>query len=65
MSMRTGQPGINAQQYKKLSIQLPCLLEQEKIANFLGLLDQRIEKEQEKLRLLKEEKKGLLQQMFV
>lgn len=56
---------IYANDIYSLLINIPSLPEQEKIANFLSLLDQRIEKEQEKLRLLKEEKKGLLQQMFV
>lgn len=49
----------------EISIQFPSLPEQEKIADFLSLLDQRIEKEERKVELLKEEKKGLLQNMFV
>ena len=56
---------VNYSSVENTSLKIPSLPEQEKIANFLSLLDQRIEKEQEKLRLLKEEKKGLLQQMFV
>ena len=46
-------------------ISIPSLLEQEKIGNFLSLLDERIEKEQEKLRLMREEKKGYMERMFV
>lgn len=56
---------INKSQLSKCKLQLPSLPEQEKIANFLSLLDQRIEKEERKVELLKEEKKGLLQNMFV
>ena len=41
------------------------MTEQEKIANFSSKLDEKIDLEQEKLDLLKEYKKGLLQQMFV
>ena len=56
---------ISLKSTKELKIQFPSLPEQEKIANFLSLLDQRIEKEERKVELLKEEKKGLLQYMFV
>lgn len=61
----TGVPQLTALQLKKYKVQLPSLSEQKKIANFLGLLDQRIEKEQEKLELMKDEKKGFMQRMFV
>ena len=64
MSMRTGQPGINAQQYQKLTIQLPSFPEQEKIGKFFSLLDQRIEKQERKVALLEEEKKGYMQKLF-
>lgn len=48
-----------------LDITLPCLYEQEKIANFLSTIDKKLEKEEEKLEALRTWKKGLLQQMFV
>lgn len=48
-----------------LDIRLPCLQEQQKIANFLSTIDKKLEKEEEKLEALKTWKKGLLQQMFV
>lgn len=44
---------------------LPSLQEQEKIADFLSQQDEVIEKEEEKLALLIEQKKGLLQKLFV
>lgn len=50
---------------KEVTVSFPSLPEQEKIANFLSVQDELIEKEEEKLNLLKEQKKGLLQQMFV
>ena len=56
---------INKTDFSTLKFKIPFLPEQEKIANFLSLLDQRIEKEERKVELLKEEKKGLLQNMFV
>ena len=43
MSMRSGQPGINAEEYKSLPIHITTIEEQNKIANFLFLLDSRIE----------------------
>ena len=46
-------------------IELPCLEEQEKIANFLSSIDKKIDNLAAELEDLKEFKKGLLQQMFV
>ena len=50
---------------KEFVIKLPCLEEQEKIANFLSSIDNKIENLSNELENLKEFKKGLLQQMFV
>ena len=44
---------------------MPCLEEQQKIADFLSSFDEKIDAEKETLEHLKELKKGLLQQMFV
>jgi len=49
----------------QMKIPKPAPKEQTKIANFLTLFDRKIEKEKEKLSALQEQKKGLLQQMFV
>ncbi len=43
MSCRSGQPGINAQEYKKLPIYLTDIQSQNKVANFFRFLDTRIE----------------------
>ena len=54
--------------YETLSnfiINVPCLEEQKKIADFLSAIDTKIEKISDELENLKEFKKGLLQQMFV
>lgn len=64
MSFRSGQPGINAEEYKILKIKFPSLPEQEKIADFLTLFDKEIELEEKKLDLLKENKKGYMQKIF-
>lgn len=49
---------------KKLEILLPSLLEQQKIANCLFSLDNVISAESEKLILLRDHKRSLLQQLF-
>lgn len=56
---------INSSDINNLEVNLPCLEEQTKIANFLSKIDSIIEKEKEKLAELRLWKKGLLQQMFV
>lgn len=48
-----------------MKIELPCLEEQTKIADFISSFDEKISTEKEILEHLKELKKGLLQQMFV
>ena len=51
-------------QLKNLEIEIPRPKEQQKIANCLSSLDEVITAETEKLHLLKDHKKGLLQQLF-
>ncbi|HDL0563994.1 TPA: restriction endonuclease subunit S [Staphylococcus aureus] len=65
MSVRSGQPGINSKEYAKLPLVLPNKLEQQKIAEFLDRFDQQIELEKQKIEILQQEKKGLLQSMFI
>jgi type I restriction enzyme S subunit len=50
--------------YQNLAIPLPSLPEQQKIASCLSSLDEVITGEQQKLELLKQHKKGLLQNLF-
>jgi len=57
--------GISKTSLSNIKIKVPTLPEQTKIANFLCLYDHKIEKEKAKLDALREQKKGLLQQMFV
>ncbi|MCI9200321.1 MAG: hypothetical protein HFI03_07865 [Lachnospiraceae bacterium] len=65
MSIRSGQPGINATEYAQFKFLCPCLEEQQKIANCLSAMDRKIEAEKKILEDWKELKKALLQQMFV
>ena len=65
MSMRSGQPGINSQEYASYKLRVPCLQEQMKIANFIYKIDILIENQNKRLEELKLWKRGLLQKMFV
>ncbi len=51
--------------YSLLTIQVPSLPEQQKIADFLSTLDKKIDIASQELGQVQEFKKGLLQQMFV
>lgn len=65
MSVRSGQPGINAQEYATYPLLVAHIDEQAKIINFLSSIDQKISLTNLELNKAKEWKKGLLQQMFV
>ncbi|WP_423245392.1 restriction endonuclease subunit S [Leuconostoc lactis] len=64
-SQRSGQPGVNAQEYASFNIKTPCYDEQQKIGLFFKQLDDLITLHQRKVDFLKEQKKGYLQKMFV
>ena len=64
MSMRSGQPGINSQEYASYSFNAPSKEEQEKIAKFFSLIDNKISLQSEKVEALKDYKKGLMQKIF-
>lgn len=56
---------LGAKRLKTVSYKIPCLAEQQKIADCLSSLDEVIEKQRATLAAWEEMKKGLLQQMFV
>jgi type I restriction enzyme, S subunit len=64
MSMRSGQPGINAEEYKSYKLLIPQLNEQTKIADFLSKIDDKINAVNEQLLETQNYKKGLLQKMY-
>ena len=64
MSQRSGQPGVNAQEYASYSLKLPSFPEQTAIGNFFRTLDDTITLHKRKLDGLKELKRGYLQRMF-
>nr|WP_156188721.1 restriction endonuclease subunit S [Acinetobacter indicus] len=61
----SAQPKLALYAIEQLEIQIPCLEEQTKIANFLSSIDQKIEVVAQQIEQAKQWKKGLLQQMFV
>lgn len=63
-SSRSGQPGINSNEYASLPIPFPTLPEQQKIASLLTSLDEQISAHKKKLEALKAHKKSLMQQLF-
>ena len=63
-SQRSGQPGVNAQEYASFNIKTPCYDEQQKIGLFFKQLDDLITLHQRKCEQIKELKKFMLQKMF-
>ena len=57
--------GVTAKEIKQYRISIPCLQEQQKIADFLSACDESISYAKQELDKWKDLKKGLLQQMFV
>ena len=64
-SARSGQPGINAEQYRQYRFKLPSLGTQKRIAAIARKFDAQIQKETLCLRRLQEQRHGLLQQLFI
>ncbi len=64
-SLLTAVPSkINMEDLRQTIIKLPSLQEQEKIASFLSLIDDKINLQSEKVKYLKDYKKGLMQKIF-
>lgn len=63
-SQRSGQPGVNAQEYAEFEIKVPKKEEQTKIGTYFRNIDNLITLHQQKCAALKEFKKYTLQNMF-
>lgn len=63
-SMRSGQPGINANEYASYSFAVPSLPEQRKIANLLSAVDAVIAAQQAEVDAWEQCKKGVMQKLF-
>lgn len=64
-SQRSGQPGVNAQEYAGFSFMIPDKKEQQEISEFFKKLDEIIALHQQEIDALKQTKKAFLQKMFV
>lgn len=63
-SMRSGQPGINANEYSSYAVSIACIPEQRKIASFLSTIDEIIQSTESELNAWQERKKGVMQKIF-
>lgn len=61
----SGVPSLSGSTIYKIKIDLPCLAEQGKIANFLSAIDEKINHYQARIEKTELWKKGLMQKMFV
>lgn len=65
MSVRSGQPGINSQEYASYKFMCPISKEeQQKIADFLSSVDDVITASEQEVANLEEQKKGVMQKIF-
>jgi type I restriction enzyme S subunit len=64
-SQRSGQLGVNAREYADYGLSAPKIAEQQKLGDFFANFDHLIALHQRKLKHLQEQKKALLQQMFI
>ena len=64
MSMRSGQPGVNAEEYKNLPILLPTLPEQNAITEVLFATDKELSLLKQQLENYKKQKQGLMQKLL-
>ncbi|MFV0447249.1 MAG: restriction endonuclease subunit S [Vibrio sp.] len=63
-SMRSGQPGINSNQYKSLQLALPKIHEQTAIANILSDMDAEIQALEQRLAKTRQIKQGMMQELL-
>jgi len=64
MSTRSGQPGINSNEYSTFQVQMPPLNEQQKIAEILSNVDSQIDDTDKLIEKTKELKKGLMSRLL-
>lgn len=60
----TGVPSLSKKTIDSISVSVPNVAEQEVIGDFFRTIDEKIQLQQEKIDLLKEQKKGFMQKIF-
>lgn len=63
-SMRTAQPGINAECLAKYKMMIPCMEEQQKIGSFLAEIDKEIEIQKEFIKTYADGKKRMMMELI-
>lgn len=63
-SMRTAQPGINAECLAKYKMMIPCMEEQQKIGSFLAEIDKEIQIQKEFIKTYAEGKKRIMRELM-
>ena len=63
-SMRTAQPGINAECLAKYKMMIPCMEEQQKIGSFLAEIDKEIQIQKEFIKTYAEGKKRMMRELM-
>ena len=63
-SMRTAQPGINAECLAKYKMMIPCMEEQQKIGSFLAEIDKEIQIQKEFIKTYAEGKKRMMRELI-
>ena len=64
MSARSGQPGVNSQEYSSYSLNIPSYEEQDRIASLLRLLDERIATQNKIIEDLKKLKSAIIDKLY-
>ena len=64
ISMRSGQPGINADEYSRYNLNIPTHSEQVQIGTSLAILDSKITAQHKLVEILKKHKRGLSNALF-
>lgn len=64
-SMRTAQPGINAECLAKYKMMIPCMEEQQKIGSFLAEIDKEIQIQKEFIKTYAEGKRRMMRELMV
>jgi len=61
----SGREGLSFESIRNIKLHFPCLKEQNKIANFLSAIDDKINRTENQLQQTQQYKKGLLQKMLI